>query len=159
MNTSVISLNTDAMQPWAPNLDDKELRIQAKMAEIRQKQLDQEIKEEARRRLKREEDDRRRKEYEQWLVRKEAEEAIRANEANEARRKEAAYQKNWVAPDDGCFYRWKHNGKSYFRNNKNHVFTEVNGDAGGWVGVYHPASNQFIQCECPEEYFEDSQDS
>jgi hypothetical protein len=190
MNTTVISLNTMVMQIWVPTHDDKELLIQAKLAELRQKQLDKEIEKEARRRQlqlnremkqearrlkqqdKEKEEEARRlqkqqdKEKEEEARRQKREDEQRRLEKykrqateeayNPQRKKAKKFVDDWVAPDDDCFHDWMHDGQSYYRNNNNHVFSQKNGDPHKWLGIYHPETDEFQKCECPEEYYDDS---
>ncbi len=49
--TTPISLQTDTMLEWMPNIDDKEVRIQAMMMQLRLQEEEKEVKQEAERRL------------------------------------------------------------------------------------------------------------
>jgi hypothetical protein len=64
----------------------------------------------------------------------------------------AAAANEWVPLANGKFSLWTHNGTSYLRNNKDHVFTVEDDQPADWVGIYRPASNDFEECDVPEEY-------
>ena len=49
--TTPISLQTDTMLEWMPNVDDKELKIQAMMMQLRLQEEEKEVRQEAERRL------------------------------------------------------------------------------------------------------------
>ena len=60
---------------------------------------------------------------------------------------------NWVAPDEDGFHDWTWEGKLYFRNHLNHIFTNVNGEAKEWVGLWIPAELRFdTTAQMPDEY-------
>jgi hypothetical protein len=60
---------------------------------------------------------------------------------------------NWVAPDEEGFHDWTWEGKLYFRNHLNHIFTNVNGEAKEWVGLWIPAELRFdTTAQMPDEY-------
>jgi hypothetical protein len=62
---------------------------------------------------------------------------------------------NWVAPDEDGFHDWTWEGKLYFRNFKNHIFTQTaDGQVGDWVGLWIPAELRFDPIEAPAEYLE-----
>jgi hypothetical protein len=62
---------------------------------------------------------------------------------------------NWVAPDEDGFHDWTWEGKLYFRNHLNHIFTNVNGEAKEWVGLWIPAELRFdTTAQMPAEYLE-----
>ena len=60
---------------------------------------------------------------------------------------------NWVAPDEDGFHDWTWDAKLYFRNSKNHVFTQsADGQCGDWMGRWIPAELRFEMIETPAEY-------
>lgn len=60
---------------------------------------------------------------------------------------------NWVAPDEDGFHDWTWDAKLYFRNSKNHVFTQsADGQCGDWMGLWIPAELRFEMIETPAEY-------
>jgi len=62
---------------------------------------------------------------------------------------------NWVAPDEDGFHDWSYNGKLYFRNFRNHVFTQTtDGQCGDWMGLWIPAELRFEMMQAPAEYLE-----
>jgi hypothetical protein len=62
---------------------------------------------------------------------------------------------NWVAPDEDGFHDWTWDNKLYFRNFKNHIFTQTaDGQVGEWVGLWIPAELRFDPIETPAEYLE-----
>lgn len=69
-----------------------------------------------------------------------------------AKKAAATVADEWVALANGKFSLWTHNGTSYLRNNKDHVFTVEDNQPADWVGIYRPASNDFEECDVPEEY-------
>jgi hypothetical protein len=61
---------------------------------------------------------------------------------------------NWVAPDQDGFHDWTWENKLYYRNAKNHVFTQTpEGQCGDWMGLWIPAELRFDLIETPEEYY------
>jgi hypothetical protein len=65
----------------------------------------------------------------------------------------AAKVDNWVAPDEDGFHDWTWDAKLYFRNSKNHVFTQTaDGQCGDWMGLWIPAELRFEMIETPAEY-------
>ena len=67
-------------------------------------------------------------------------------------KKAAAPAAEWVPLANGKFSLWTHNGTSYLRNNRDHVFTVEDDQPADWVGIYRPESNDFEECDVPEEY-------
>ncbi len=70
-----------------------------------------------------------------------------------AKKAAAAKVDNWVAPDEEGFHDWTWDGKLYFRNSQNHVFTQTaDGQCGDWAGLWIPAELRFEMIETPAEY-------
>jgi hypothetical protein len=78
--------------------------------------------------------------------------AVTASKKATASKKPAAKKDEWVAPANGAFALWRHNGQKYWRNKKDHVFTDEDGQEGDWVGIYRPETNDFEECDVPAMY-------
>lgn len=72
-----------------------------------------------------------------------------------AKKAAAAKVDNWVAPDEEGFHDWTWDNKLYFRNSKNHVFTQTaDGQCGEWAGLWLPKQLRFEMIETPAEYLD-----
>jgi hypothetical protein len=139
---------------------ERERLIQQKMIELRAKRWEEEIEQEARRRLLEEERQEQKERTRKRRLQEEREiEEIEAlleereeQERAAKRRKEERDQQDADADPDTAFYVWYFNTKKYLRNNKDHVF-EYKEDLTDkdWVGKW-PIDGELEAIPIPEEY-------
>jgi hypothetical protein len=61
-------------------------------------------------------------------------------------------QDEFVAPKDGKFAAWTHNGRALRRNNQNYVVGPKGDDT--WIGQYNPETDEIEECDAPEEFYD-----
>jgi len=129
---------------------ERERLIQKKMAELRNRTWENEIEQEARRRLVEEE------RHEQ-LVR-ELEERLEEDERREEEARERLLEQQRVTPETDpttIFYQWTINGKNFYRNAKGHVFKFKEGlmNEDDWLGIWFPETG-FMAAPFPADEYE-----
>ena len=138
---------------------ERERQIQKKMAELRKRTWENEIEQEARRRLAQEEQEEQEEERHEQLVR-ELEERLEEDERQERQEREEReklLEQQRVTPETDptiIFYQWTINGKNFYRNAKGHVFKFKEGLMGedDWMGIWFPETG-FMDAPFPADEY------
>jgi hypothetical protein len=155
---------------------ERERLIQRKMAELRNRMREDEIEQEAMRRLVEEEEQERldamrhlaeeeeqerleimRLQAEEQEIR-EFEEYLEEDERQEREAKERLLEQQRVTPETDpaiIFYQWTINGKNFYRNAKGHVFKFKEGlmNEDDWLGIWFPETG-FVEAPFPIDEYE-----
>jgi hypothetical protein len=144
---------------------ERERQIQKKMAELRKRTWENEIEQEARRRLAQEEQEEamrlqaqqaQEEERHEQLVR-ELEERLEEDERREREARERLLEQQRVTPETDptiIFYQWTINGKNFYRNAKGHVFKFKEGllREDDWMGIWFPETG-FMDAPFPADEY------